>query len=75
MTTNYEPYDAELLEQDKQNQLKAIYTAANFEGVDLMVNGGRGIGQFSTTIRQMLANLTHKAQEVTRSANHSVSHV
>ncbi len=58
MFTNYGPYDEQqikLLQQDKQRQWAAIYTAPTFEGVSLRVGGANRARASQSCLRTVLA--------------------
>ncbi len=60
MFTNYGPYDVQLVElirQDKQRQLAAIYSAPTFEGVSVRVGGAGRAPSSRSHLRTVLAIL------------------
>ncbi len=60
MFTNYGPYDEqqiELIQQDRQRQLAAIYTAPTFEGVSVRVGSTARTRASRTFLRSALTSL------------------
>ncbi len=73
MFTNYGPYDlqqVELIKQDKQRQLRAIYTPPTFEGVSVRVGDRVRKAASRSRLRAVLAAVRNIFEPVVRPLQH-----